>query len=96
MLQERREFQARPKVRGKGTYVDVEAESPHECLIPRVFNHTGSTQMVNDVCQIFYPVFRFPRPELGVEIRFRECRNYGWYMRDSGDVEDDNDLKGIC
>ena len=80
-------------MRGKRTHVDVGIESPHERLIPRVLNHTRSTQMVNDVCQILGPVFHFPRPELGVEIRSRECRNDGGYMRDSGDIEDDDDLE---
>lgn len=86
-------------MRGNRTHVDVGVESPHERLIPRIFDNTGPTQMINDICQILDPVFRFSGPELCVEIRFGECRNDSWYMRDSGDVEDDYNLKGtlvIC
>lgn len=83
------------KARGKQTHADMGIESPHERLIPRVFDHTGSTQMIDDISEILCPVFCLSRPELGVKIRFRECRNDSGYMRGSGNVEDDNGLKGI-
>jgi hypothetical protein len=58
------------KVMGRLTHVDNGVKSPHERLIPRVFNHIGSTEVVNDIGQIFSPVFQLSRPEPGVEIRF--------------------------
>ena len=82
-------------MRGTRTHIDVGVESPHKRLIPRIFDNTESAQMINDICQVLNPVFRFPRSELGIEIRFGECRNDSWYMRYSGDVEDDHSLKGM-
>jgi len=46
--------------RGKRAHVDVRVESPHERLVPVVFNNIGPTQMIDDICQILDPVFRFP------------------------------------
>lgn len=60
------------KTEGKRAHVDVGVESPHERLIPLVFDNVGPTQMIDGVCQILDPIFCLPRPELGVEIRFRE------------------------
>ena len=51
--------------------------------------------MINDICQILDPVFRFSRPELGVEVRFGERRNDSRYMRYRGNVKDDNNLEGM-
>ena len=80
------------RVAGRSTHVGNGVESPHERLIPRVFDHTWPTEMVNDIGKIFDPVLRFPRPEPGVEIRFRKCRNNGWYMRNGRDIKDDDNL----
>ena len=50
------------------THVDLRVKSPHEGLIPKVFNYTRPTEMVNDVCQVLDLVFQFSGSKFGVEI----------------------------